>query len=87
MEEWAKGVKIMEKRLRNDKNNYTSQALAVWLFQIAFTIFILADSYTSTHPDVALKLDAIPDVKIGFTRFISGMIMHVLIDNEIKNGL
>ena len=47
----------------------------------------MADSYTSTNPEVKLKLDEIPDIKIGFTRFVSGMIMHVLIDNEIKNGL
>lgn len=34
-----------------------------------------------------LNLTVIPAVKIGFTRFISGIIMHVLINNEIKNGL
>ena len=47
----------------------------------------MADSLTSTDPDVAIKLDEIPNVSIAFTRFISGMIMHVLINNEIKNGL
>jgi len=34
-----------------------------------------------------LQLDEIPDLKIGFTRFIGGMVMHVLVSEEIQNGL
>ena len=73
--------------MTNNKNTYMSQAFCVWLFQICFTVFILMDSALSEEEGVALRFDVIPDVKIGFIRFISGMIMHVMINNEIKNGL
>ena len=72
--------------MRVDKNNFMSQALAIWTFQIGFTSFILFDSWQSDEPGVTLNLTEIPNTNIGFSRFIAGMIMHITINMEIQNG-
>ena len=55
--------------------------------QLSFALFILVDAYQSCDEELRLKIDEIPDVKIGFTRFISGMIMHIMTNEEMKNGM
>ena len=34
-----------------------------------------------------MNFNVIPDLKIGFTRFIASMVMHVVVTAEISNGL
>ena len=57
------------------------------MMQIAFSAFILFDSVQSCDEELLIKLDSIPDVKIGLTGFISGMIMHIITNEEMKNGM
>ena len=57
--------------------------LAVWTFQIAFGYLILADAEKNGE----LSIDELPEIKIGLTRFICGMIMHIQCNDELVNGL
>ena len=57
--------------------------LAVWTFQIAFGLFILVDAYEAGD----LGFTDLPEIKIGLTRFICGMIMHMQCNDELVNGL
>ena len=61
--------------------------MAVWLFQITFSAFILVDAVQSDDEEIRIKLDRIPEIKIGFIRFIAGMIMHVITNIEMKSGM
>jgi len=85
-EERQNGVADYKLRMRVDMNNCLSQALAIWTFQIGFTLFILIDSYQSDEEGVTLNLTEIPNTNIAFARFIAGMIMHIHINMEILNG-
>ena len=80
-------LKELKIRLKSEVSTYYSQICAVWMMQIAFSGFILFDSVQSCDEELLIKLDSIPDVKIGFTRFISGMIMHIMTNEEMKNGM
>lgn len=42
--EYKEGLGAIRRRLRQDKDNYLSQLMAVWLFQVAFTLFIVVDA-------------------------------------------
>ena len=44
---------------------------------------ILQEAYKKGN----LQFENIPDLKIGFTRFIASMVMHVVVSEEIQNGL
>ena len=57
------------------------------MMQITFSVFILVDSRRSCNEELTIKLETIPDLKIGFTRFIAGMIMHIITNEEMKNGM
>lgn len=57
--------------------------IAVWTFQVSFSGLILREAFKNGD----LEFDTIPDLKIGFTRFIASMIMHVVVSAEIQNGL
>ena len=57
--------------------------MAVWTFQIAFGAYILVDA--SLNEEFEFK--EVPDTKIGLSRFICGVIMHIYCTNEIFNGM
>ena len=52
--------------------------LAVWTFQIAFGFYILFDAFA----DDALDFAEAPELKIGLTRFVCGVVMHMSCNNE-----
>ena len=56
--------------------------MAVWLFQMSFTIMILVDAYEAG----ALVFEPPSDTKIAFARFAAGMLMQTITDEEIRNG-
>ena len=51
---------------------------------MAFVTLIL-DQASRTGEDILLNTPS--SLKMGFTRFIAGMIMHVVVSDEIQNGL
>jgi len=58
--------------------------MAVWLFQMSFVIIIIGD----IHDDPFVNMFKPPlSTKIAFARFISGMIMQTMVDEEISNGM
>jgi len=69
--------------------------MAVWLFQVAFTLFIVVDAWPFPPEgekddwdlEGKINLQELPKVKIAYIRFVSGMIMHVQVNGEIINGL
>lgn len=67
--------------------------MAVWLFQVSFTVFILADAFPWPYveeewdQDDKINLQVLPKIKIAYIRFVAGMIMHVQVNEEIKNGM
>ena len=73
----------MRQELRNAKNAYFSQLMAVWLFQMSFVLIIILDAYQQGR----LKFSPPKDTKIAFSRFIAGMIMQTWVDEEIRNGI
>lgn len=62
---------------------YLKMILMVWAFQITFGIFILVDA----DNDSLIDFSKIPEIKIGLTRFICGMILHISCNAEIVNGM
>ena len=73
----------MRGQLRYDRRNYASRLIAVWIFQVSFSILILREAFV----DGNLEFKETPPLKIGFTRFIASMVMHVVVSEEIMNGL
>ena len=57
--------------------------MAVWLFQVSFTVFILIDAMPIPWVEeewvleTKMNLQILPKVKIAYIRFVAGMIMHV----------
>jgi len=92
-DDYLSELKVIRKRLRQDKDNYLSQLMAVWLFQVTFTFFIVFDAWPYPYEeeqwtlDDKINLQELPKVKIAYIRFVSGMIMHVQVNGEILNGL
>ena len=92
-EEYFTELKKVRRRLRYDKDNFLSQLMAVWLFQVSFTVFILIDAMPipwveeEWTGDGKINLQVLPKVKIAYIRFVAGMIMHVQVNSEIVNGM
>ena len=57
--------------------------LMTWAFQVTFGLFILTDAINGND----LDFSRIITVKIGLTRFICGMLLHISCNAEIVNGL
>lgn len=57
--------------------------IAVWIFQVSFSILILVEANNQNE----LNFETVPELKIGFTRFIAMMVMHVVVTAEIQNGM
>ena len=76
-------LKELRGQLRQDRRSYASRMVAVWIFQVAFSMLILVEAVKNEQ----LNWTTIPDLKIGFTRFIAMMVMHVIVTEEILNGL
>ena len=65
------------------RRSYSTKLVAVWIFQVTFSILILREAFD----DGDLTFKEIPSLKIGFTRFIASMVMHVVVSEEVNNGL
>ena len=76
-------LELMRGQLRYDRRNYASRLIAVWIFQVSFSILILREAFAEGN----LEFSETPSLKIGFTRFIASMVMHVIVSEEIMNGL
>lgn len=65
-------------------NSYFSQLMAVYLFQMSFVWMIVLDAWD----DPEAKLFEPPlSTRIAFTRFLAGMIMQTMVDEEMQNGM
>ena len=64
-----------------DRRSYAMRVSAIWFFQVTFSILIILEA------DFKISELEVPTLKIGFTRLIAGMIMHVIVCGEISNGL
>ena len=67
--------------LTNRRTTYLVMILALWTFQIGFGSFIVADSLKD------MNFTVVPSLKIGLTRFVCGVVMHIQCDKEFQNGL
>ena len=67
--------------LANRRTTYLVMILALWTFQIGFGSFIVADSLKD------MDFTKVPSLKIGLTRFVCGVVMHIQCDKEFQNGL
>ena len=77
-------VKEIERELRNAMNGYFSQLMAVWLFQISFVVIIIVDSYETANVEMFTPPSS---TRIAFARFIAGMILQTMVDDELQNGM
>ena len=66
-----------------ERRAYSTKLVAVWIFQVSFSILILREALVNGD----LNYDTAPPLKIGFTRFIASMVMHVVVSEEVANGL
>ena len=74
-------------KLRNEliwaRRSYSTKLVAVWIFQVSFSFLILREAFV----DGEISYVDVPPLKIGFTRFIASMVMHVVVSEEVYNGL
>lgn len=66
-----------------DRRGFATKLVAVWIFQVSFSLLILREAFVEGN----LEFAVIPELKIGFTRFIASMVMHVVVSEEVNNGL
>ena len=78
-----KRILEMKYELLYRRRTYMMMLNVVWAFQVAFSVLILLGAYDNNE----LSVDTLPDIKIGLTRFVCGMIMHIQCNDEIVNGL
>ena len=50
---------------------------------MSFSVLIVLEAFELE----TVNFSKIPPLTIGFTRFIAGMVMHVVVSSEIQNGL
>ena len=72
-------------RLKKDMLNMMTQTIAIFIFQLAFCLFILKNSVIDQASDETLNI--IPTIDLAMARFITGIAMHVNMTNEINMGL
>ena len=53
------------------------------MFQLGLSLFIFIDDVQNDE----LGFREPPAVEIGFTRFIAAMVLHIIMNDEIYNGL
>ena len=75
----------LRSELKTDRKMYAFRVGAIFFFQISLSLLILIEA----DRDGSFDLDTwvIPSLKIGFTRLIAGIIMHVIVSGEISAGL
>ena len=76
-----KEINKIKHDLMNRRVTYLVMILALWTFQIGFGLFIVLDSWAE------IQFSKLPSLKIGLTRFICGVVMHIQCDKEFRNGL
>ena len=59
--------------------------MAVWFFQVSFSLLIIFEA--RRNKDIDFENWETPSLKIGYTRLIAGMVMHVIVCGEMSNGL
>lgn len=65
------------------RRKYFGLLVACVVFQLGLSLFILIDDIQ--NDDLGFK--EAPPVEIGFTRFIAAMVLHIIMNDEIYNGL
>ena len=66
-----KEIKKIMHDLSNRRTTYLVMIIALWTFQIGFGSFIVADSLKD------MIFTEVPSLKIGLTRFVCGVVMHI----------
>jgi hypothetical protein len=65
------------------RRKYFGLLVACVVFQLGLSLFILIDDFQNDD----LGFQEAPPVEIGFTRFIAAMVLHIMMNDEIYNGL
>ena len=73
----------LKKRLLYARKKFFGLLIACVVFQLSLSMFILIDARANGE----LGFTEAPAIEIGFCRFVAGMVMHVIINDEIFNGL
>ena len=71
---------MIKERLFYSRKKFTGLLVACVIFQLSLSTFILLDAEEAGFAEP-------PTVEIGFSRFIAAMVMHILINDEIYNGM
>ena len=69
--------------LKMERKRFAVKIVGVWIFQVSLSVLIFREAYETD----TLSFNKIPSIDIGFTRFIAGMVMHVIVSESIQNGL
>ena len=67
---------------KNSRITMMSQVIMVWIFQMSLCYLIWYGSLDTKYAEISV---AQPDV--AFSRFIAGIMMHVAMTTELKQGM
>ena len=75
-------MRKIENELYYRRRAYLAMIIAVFTFQMTFSVLILQNAYANGD----LRIRVFPEMKVGLIRFFAGMVMHVECNDEIFNG-
>ena len=74
----------MKEALYFSRRKFFGLIAACVIFQLGLSTFILVDQINNGEVDFALIP---PTIEVGFARFVAAMVLHIIINDEIFNGL
>lgn len=84
VEEHRDKIQKLKFRQKKDMINLMTQTVATFIFQAVLCVFILRNTVLEEMKDVT---QSVPGLRMAFTRFVTGISMHVVLTGALKMGM
>ena len=71
--------------MKKEQQSIGIKTAVIFAFQVVLIVFLLL--YEVSDKLAAKELNKVPSLEIAFARFITGLIMHISMQSDIKSGL
>ena len=84
IEEHAVKLDLFKLKQNKELSNLLLKAATIFIFQFCLIIFLINHEFKKLEDPCCV---IIPDINLGFARFITGLMMHICMNIELNDGM